>query len=286
MNSRNRPDGLTKPESRKRENTKHDETVPEPILERLTAAAEWRRSTERRRVLRFAIKMSALAGIVGAIVGAVLGYWGILADHAVSSSAEYQWSWADIYSVLNPLAYGLGAGLYISIFLSYSYVTRTRRSFRDQVMISAYSDLREAEDESDSNDFGSLWSVNSHRLDLYHNIATEQAEKSFRAAQTAAWTGFGVVALSVVVAIFAQSTAAAVAASALGVVSGGLAAYVNHTFMRAQETAAKHLHAFFAQPLEFSRHLTAERIATSLPAGESRDRALEAIAVQIAKPTE
>lgn len=279
-------DGVLDAKSPTHRGSEHDrEAALAERLHRLTSHPEWRKSEERRRGITFIALGGTALFLGGAIVGALVGYWIILADHAANCFGDcvYGWSWTDVGRIAGPSSIGAFVATSIAVMASTFYWQSCRRAFLQRAQLEAeYSDLREAEDEADAKDFGSLWSVNSQRLDLYHKIATEQAEKSFRAAQLATWIGFGIVALCIIVAIFAQTTAAAVAASILGVVGGGLAAYVNSTFMRAQEISAQQLRAYFAQPLEFSRHLTAERVAAGLPAGDSRERALEAVAVQIA----
>ncbi|MEU9578302.1 hypothetical protein [Streptomyces chilikensis] len=67
----------------------------------------------------------------------------------------------------------------------------------------------------------------------------------------------------VVAAVQAEKTAAAAVAGALGAVAAALAAFVSRTFVKSQESAAEHLKACFDQPLEFSRHLAAERLLHS-----------------------
>ncbi|MGD6742998.1 hypothetical protein ACOKM3_14270 [Streptomyces sp. BH106] len=105
-----------------------------------------------------------------------------------------------------------------------------------------------------------LWALTHSRLDLYHEIATGQASRSFRNAQVAMVLGFVLLVAFVVVALQASTTAGAVVAGGLGAVAAGLAGYVSRTFVRSQEAAAGHLRAYFDQPLEFSRYLAAERL--------------------------
>lgn len=105
-----------------------------------------------------------------------------------------------------------------------------------------------------------LWAVTHSRLDLYHEIATGQASRSFRNAQVAMVLGFVLLVAFVLVALRASTTAGAVVAGALGVVAAALSGYVSRTFVRSQEAAASHLRAYFDQPLEFSRYLAAERL--------------------------
>ena len=42
--------------------------------------------------------------------------------------------------------------------------------------------------------------------------------------------------------------------------AAAFAGYIGRTFVRSQESAASKLHAYFDQPLEFSRYLAAERL--------------------------
>jgi hypothetical protein len=72
-----------------------------------------------------------------------------------------------------------------------------------------------------------------------------------------------------VIAGFAASPTASVAAGLVGIAGGGLGAYAGNTFMKSQETAARQLREYFLQPLEFSKYLAAERILELL---DEKDR--------------
>lgn len=121
--------------------------------------------------------------------------------------------------------------------------------------------LRDAEATLRSDEalsLSSLWDVTHRRLDLYHEIATTQARKSFRNAQLAMVGGFLFLAAFAYLALRATTTSASIVTGALGA-AAAFGAYIGRTFVRSQETAASHLRAYFNQPLEFSRYLTAER---------------------------
>ncbi|MEU6513673.1 hypothetical protein [Streptomyces sp. NPDC046978] len=120
-----------------------------------------------------------------------------------------------------------------------------------------------------------LWAVTNARLDLYHEIATRQARQSFRNAQAAMVIGFLLLAAFVTVAFKASTTTGAVVAGGLGAVSAALSGYVSRTFVKSQETAAGHLKAYFDQPLEFARYLTAERLITE--SGLTEEQRQEAV---------
>lgn len=105
-----------------------------------------------------------------------------------------------------------------------------------------------------------LWAVTDERIDLYHQIATGQARRSFFTAQLAMATGFVLLIVFAVLAVRARTPTAAVTTGGLGAVAAALAGYIGRTCVRSQESAASHLRAYFDQPLEFSRYLAAERL--------------------------
>ncbi|MEV7492221.1 hypothetical protein AB0O08_15880 [Streptomyces anulatus] len=105
-----------------------------------------------------------------------------------------------------------------------------------------------------------LWEATHARLDLYHQIATNQATKSFNNAQRAMVAGFVLLVIFAGIAIWASTTVGAIVAGGLGAVSAALAGYIAKTFVRSQEAAATHLRSYFDQPLELSRYLAAERL--------------------------
>lgn len=91
--------------------------------------------------------------------------------------------------------------------------------------------------------------------------------------------GFLLLASFVTVALKASTTTGAVVAGGLGAVSAALAGYVSRTFVKSQETAAGHLKAYFDQPLEFARYLTAERLITE--SGLTEEQRREAVIVLV-----
>ena len=126
------------------------------------------------------------------------------------------------------------------------------------------------------------------RLDLYHQIATGQARRSFVTAQVAIGAGFVLLIAFAVLATRTQTTAGAITTAALGAVSAALAGYISRTFVRSQESAAAHLRAYFDQPLDFSKYLAAERLLASNADLDADRRAaiLTALVQAIVAPSE
>ncbi|MFD9460217.1 hypothetical protein [Streptomyces sp. NPDC060027] len=121
-----------------------------------------------------------------------------------------------------------------------------------------------------------LWSLTHRRLDLYHEIATNQARRSFVSAQISMVIGFALLVLFVILALNVSNTTGAIVTGGLGAVSAALAGFISKTFVKSQQSAADHLKAYFDQPLEFSRYLAAERLLADT--GLSDEKRAEVVA--------
>lgn len=156
-----------------------------------------------------------------------------------------------------------GIGIFISEFRS--------ANAKQQILVSLQkeeSSVAKDLDEESKTDFGTLWAVTQKRIDYYHEIATTQARRSFISSQLATVVGFILIVVFGVIAAQAPSTAGAISAGAVGVVGGGLSAYIGATFMKSQSEASVQLREFFLQPVAFSRLLEAERLVDSLEPGD------------------
>ncbi|MFF9307091.1 hypothetical protein [Streptomyces sp. NPDC014777] len=144
-------------------------------------------------------------------------------------------------------------------------------------LMAAQSEMRRDRDLT----LARLWKLTHTRLELYHEIATTQARRSFFTAQFSMVIGFGLLVLFVVLALKVSNTAGAIAAGGLGAVSAALAGFISKTFVKSQQTAAEHLKAYFDQPLEFSRYLAAERLLADAGLPDEQRAAVVAQLVQM-----
>jgi hypothetical protein len=118
------------------------------------------------------------------------------------------------------------------------------------------------------------WRLTEERLRIYHEIATRQAQASFRNAQWAIAGGFIVVVASAGAAFYAGNVTITVVIGVLGTAGAALSAYIGRTFLRLQESAAAHLRSYFTQPQEQFRYLAAERLLTILNDGEQKEKSV------------
>lgn len=168
-------------------------------------------------------------------------------------------------------------GVYGALLL-YLYLRRgASRRYEDRLLLrELHAEEGKLADNSEDGqlDLPGLWAATQKRIDVYHGIATSQAQRSFRVAQIAAIAGFGAVLLLGVLATFATNGTAAIAAAVVGVAGAAMSGYIGATFMKAQAESSKQLRQFFLQPVEFSRMLGAERLINTLPI-EQRSAAVQ-----------
>ncbi|MFI7585927.1 hypothetical protein ACIB24_02490 [Spongisporangium articulatum] len=232
----------------------------------------WRNSpefTESRAIVR---KILIAAAALGITVGGVSG---LLIPLSEPQPKPVDWIFGPLVGIL----VGILVAEYLASAVAVAIRNRFRRNFRDGLMLGvAQSQLQRADERvaEGATDFGSLWEATQKRLDYYHQIATSQARRSFIYGQVAAGLGFVVVLISAILATLADSTASAVSAGITGISGGGLGAFIGTTFMRSQEAASQQLRDYFAQPLEFSRMLAAERLLDKL-SGQDKAEATVAI---------
>jgi hypothetical protein len=175
------------------------------------------------------------------------------------------WIWA---SLLGVLVAGLIA------WLVYLYF-RGKLAAEDSQRIAAQAEREEAAVASaldqlrEKMSLPSLLDLNRLSLNRYHDIATDQANKSFRSGQRAMWIGFAwLLACLTASALVAEGERRLILGS-FGILGGALAAFLGRTYLRVYETSLHQLNQFYDQPLLNSYYLSAERLATE--SGELQD---------------
>lgn len=274
---------------------------------RAALEVNWRSSTEAKRfgkAGRYTLVATPLAALLVGIVAFLYLYFTRLldcrasfedfGDRARASRCAGQVAAESLVPALSVAGAALLLVAVLGAYVLLFYRSSLRRAARDRMILSqAEEKVRVAEDDvvqSEASDgqleLASLWGVTHERLNLYHTIATQQAETSFRRAQTAMALGFSLLAASIVSSFFLHNTVGGIVTSLLGASSAGLAGYLGHTFLRAQETAAVHLRAYFLQPLEFSRYLFAERLLGTLGDRERSEGVLMLVKGLAAQPSD
>ncbi|MGW4489766.1 TRADD-N-associated membrane domain-containing protein [Amycolatopsis sp. NPDC004368] len=231
---------------------------------------DWYQSTERRNLHRTRW-ISPIAFIVTNLLVLLLGSIPSTGKWFFDASTSGQFYATEAFIIWFIISGGtLSAILFFSnIFLRREFKIRRDISSRKKL-------LAQREAESLTLDLNSLWQLTQERLDLYHDIATGQAERSYRNSRAASIVGFTIIAIAIVASGISNSLGGALTVGIIGVAGGALAGYVSRTFLKMHETSTQHLSSYFDQPLLFSQLLAAERLLNMLD-GELRAEAVREI---------
>jgi hypothetical protein len=129
--------------------------------------------------------------------------------------------------------------------------------------------------------FSAIWKASHTRLDYSHQLALDQAKRSFLYGILAAAAGLSAAVACAVVAASSASLTGALAAGGLGTMTTALSGYVGATFMRAYLLASQQLREYFEQAAESWRYLSAERLVEQIQDSARRDAAVAELAMRV-----
>lgn len=205
-------------------------------------------------------------GLTAALLAGTYAYFSLADIVAQSEFLPAQILAIQIVVAMSPIILGIAIAYFF-------YVISKENAVAEQSRTELKKEEKELVEElklSDT-DFATLWSLTQARIDYYHQIVTTQARRSFVSSQIATAAGFALIIAVAVIAARATNPVAAISAGVVGVVGGGLSAYLGATFMRSQTEATAQLRQFFMQPVEFSRLLGAERLLENLEADQKSE---------------
>lgn len=251
----------------------HSSTNQVPLLGGPHFRVMWLDSVERKQFVKVRNITVSIAAVL--IIAGIVAYFLLLGRLVIPYL---------------PLLFSLLILIFTGSVLQGTYLTK-RRAFTDRYVLGQANELEEEEKEVAAKasggqlDLPSLWAANQTRINYYHDIATSQAEQSFRVGMWAAVAGFVAVIALGVVAAYAPNGTAAIAASVVGVAGAAMSAYVGATFMKTQAQASKQLSRFFLQPVEFARLLGAERLLETLEPSQRADVVSNIVNSMMASPS-
>lgn len=218
-------------------------------------------SPRGRRLVYLSGVLAAVSGLVAAVIPAITSAQDIpkgIASNSESQTSTDPITWIWISAVM--IAVILGIALTATIYsFRQSYLRRKQlERLQNQERLAA----------KDALELQKIWALNQERLDYYHNIAIAQSRQSFISSQIAMAVGFVLIISVGWMAAHATSIPGSIASGAVGVVGGGLSAYIGATYMKSQAVASAQLRLFFMHPVEFSRVIGAERLALNLKDGQ------------------
>lgn len=128
-----------------------------------------------------------------------------------------------------------------------------------------------------------LLRYNRERMDLYHDIATNQARIAGRNSQTAMAIGFLTLVAGSIVAIVSPAVTTKLITGGLAALGGIFSGYIARTFLMAQDKAIGQLYNYWEQPLTTSYVLMAERVAEAFADNEVKEKELGKLIDQLLK---
>jgi hypothetical protein len=211
--------------------------------------------------------------------------WFILVILGITAFLAILWTdnpiWQTIlFEVLGVVGWFVGAAFVIAMFENI-YADPKFNNFQIRVQRDQLLQNYQV-DPSASLELRDLWILNQKRLDLYHQIATNQAKSSFRWAQFAAIVGFLILVGAAITVWFSDSNTTAITTGTIGVFGGSLGAFIGNTFMNVQRGAADQLRQYFNHPLELSKILIAERLLEGLPPEQRMETAKHLVQAVVA----
>lgn len=125
-----------------------------------------------------------------------------------------------------------------------------------------------------------LHELNRVMLGEYHEIATNQAQKSFKSAQRAMLGGAAWLMICFTAVILVTSSNGKILAAVLAPAGGALAGFLSRTYLFVYERSLVQLNQYYSQPLLNSYYLTAERLSTEM-SEDGRDKLIEKVIDQL-----
>jgi protein-S-isoprenylcysteine O-methyltransferase Ste14 len=235
-------------------------------------------SRTRRSLSRSAAPAAAASGAIAVIAGLIASFFlPASTGDAQAGSSSVAWHPPGWFYIVAIIVFALAMGGLVFIVFWRARLFREDARFRQEALKRERMALDSAiERLREKMALPSLIELNRLMLDQYHEIATDQAEKSFWSSQRAMWTGFGLLLASVGSALLIGPNETKFAVTSLGLASAALAGFLGRTYLRVYDSSLEQLNRYFNQPLLNSYYLTAERLVADY-SNDNRDQMINEI---------
>ncbi|MEV4790105.1 hypothetical protein AB0K53_32520 [Streptomyces tuirus] len=113
-------------------------------------------------------------------------------------------------------------------------------------------------------ELATLMGLNQNQIKTYHDIVTEQADKSFRSSRTAMNVGLLLLVAAAIGGVYVPIEEIRWFIGALALFSTVFSAYLSRTYLLLYRESISQLNRYFDQPVLNSFYLTAERLTSGL----------------------
>ncbi|MCX4232795.1 hypothetical protein [Streptomyces ortus] len=232
------------------------------------AAIRAERERAQTDLARHRKSKSAMFAMRAGVAGGVLGTLSV-ASAAGSSGGESK----DSFDYGDVLALSLTVGVAMAIIVGFSIPWLvTRRAYMKNQNVH-FSERLKAEKERHSQameqlrkttELATLMEWNQDQIKTYHDIVTEQADKSFKSSRTAMHTGLALLVAAAISGVKVPIEEVRWFIGALALFSTMFAAYLSRTYLAMYKESIGQLNRYFDQPVLNSYFLTAERVTEGL----------------------
>lgn len=236
-------------------------------IERISSSPN--QTAQAVRLLRFATAW-LLGAVICAVGFVVAGLYFLSRQQGKSSSSALSGGTASS-AVFIGIASIVG---FFAIFRIRESYLRSKAVIRSEERAKQLQDKRLAQAE-ETRGLGNLILANEDQIKRYHDIATEQADRSFKSSQHAAWTGLLLVAACIGAGLIIKTADARWFLAGIGATGSALSGFFNRTYLAMYRESLDQFKHFFDQPVLTSYYLTAERMAETIEEKGGADHALE-----------
>ncbi|MFJ8143625.1 hypothetical protein ACIQ6R_00925 [Streptomyces sp. NPDC096048] len=164
-------------------------------------------------------------------------------------------------------------GLFSALALSFSipwFITRRKymknqnEHFAERIKAERERHQQAMEQLKKTTELATLMGLNQGQIKTYHDIVTEQADKSFKSSRTAMNVGLLLLVAAAVGGVYVPIEEIRWFIGALALFSTVFSAYLSRTYLLLYRESISQLNRYFDQPVLNSFYLTAERLTSGL----------------------
>ncbi|MFD7242788.1 hypothetical protein [Streptomyces massasporeus] len=215
------------------------------------ALHEARQSKQTTLYIMFAAAIAAVAGLV---------VYAWLLSQKNGEDRDYTW----IFVLAGILLLATLAAFIPWLLARRTYMKNQNESFAERIKSERERHQQALEQLKKTTELATLMELNQDQIKTYHDIVTEQADKSFKSARNAMTVGLLLLVAAAAGGVKVPVEEIRWFIGALAFFSTVFSAYLSRTYLMLYRESISQLNRYFDQPVLNSFYLTAERLAAGL----------------------
>ncbi|WP_263447302.1 hypothetical protein [Streptomyces olivaceus] len=229
-------------------------------------------------------RASALAMRAG-VAGGVVSTLAVAGASGAASSKEGEQGADSSDLLMLALIFGVAMAFVVGFAIPWfvtrqTYMKHQNEHFTERIKAERERHQQAMEQLRKTTQLVTLMELNQDQIKTYHDIVTEQAEKSFKSARNAMTAGLLLLVAAAAGGVKVPVEEIRWFIGALAMFSTMFSAYLSRTYLMLYRESISQLNRYFDQPVQNSYYLTAERLAAGLE-GESAQSVRKQIMDQV-----